>query len=73
MNRTLDEALLAAHDREDGPALIQLYEQAANEAGDEQASGFFLTHAYVFALECGDARADTLRRRLAKMGRETLT
>lgn len=69
---TLDTALLAAHDSGDLSALVGLYEMAATEANAADASGFYLTHAYVFALELGDARADDLRRRLAAMGRETL-
>ena len=36
----------------------------------EQATGFFLTHAYVYALEAGDARADQLRRALVRLGRD---
>ncbi|PWL36035.1 hypothetical protein [Marivita sp. XM-24bin2] len=69
---TLDTALLAAHEAGDLNTLIGLYEQAATEAKAVDASGFYLTHAYVFALELGDSRADHLRRKLAEMGRETV-
>lgn len=71
MTSALDAALLAAHEARDLPALIGLYAEAADAAETETARGFYLTHAYVFALEHGDARAAELRRRLAGMGRET--
>jgi hypothetical protein len=66
----LDARLLAAHGRGDPRALIALYAEAADAAGDADARGFFLTQALVFALETGDARARDLRRRLAAEGRE---
>lgn len=50
--------------------LIPLYERAAREAAGEVQRGFFLTHAYVHALETGDARAEALRAELCAMGRE---
>lgn len=67
----LDAQLLAAHDAGDSGRLIDLYTQAASEAVLETAQGFYLTHAYVFALETGDPRADMLRQTLVEMGRET--
>jgi hypothetical protein len=67
----LEASLLAAHAAEDNPSLSRLYTQAADEAGDADARAFFLTHAYVFALEAGLAEAPALRRRLIEMGRET--
>ncbi|MEM9576712.1 MAG: hypothetical protein AAF999_06830 [Pseudomonadota bacterium] len=67
----LDAALLAAHEAQDAGLLIRLYQQAAAQTSDPDAAGFYLTHAYVFALEAGDARADALRQRLIEMGRET--
>ncbi|MEM7724705.1 MAG: hypothetical protein AAF376_20450 [Pseudomonadota bacterium] len=63
----LDAALLAAHAAGDRAALISLYAQAA-EASDGEASAFYLTHAYVFALEAGDGRASSLKDRLVAMG-----
>lgn len=67
MDRTaLDTALLAAHDAGDRGALISLYALAAE--GDGTGAAFYLTHAYVFALEAGDPRAMTLRARLLAMG-----
>ena len=66
---SLDARLLSAHGRDDRRALVALYEEAADEAENETARGFYLTHAFVFALELGDSRADTLRARLHDMGR----
>ncbi|PTX55936.1 hypothetical protein C8N43_0585 [Litoreibacter ponti] len=66
---SLDAELLAAHARDDRPALIALYERAADEAETEVAAGFYLTHAYVFALEAGDTRSKALATRLRAMGR----
>ena len=43
---------------------------AADQAGDLDTECFFLTQAYVFALQTGDAGADELHRRLAVHGRE---
>lgn len=65
----LETALLAAHEAEDATALVTLYTLAAETATQDEATGFFLTHALVFALEAGDARAPDLRSRLAAMGR----
>ncbi len=70
MNR-LHAQLLAAHEAGDHAALIALYTQAAAEACDLDTACFFLTHAYVFALEQGDARAASLRAQLVTHGRET--
>ena len=66
----LDARLLAAHAAQDRLALIELYEAAAQAANDDTARGFYLTHAYVFALEAGDPRAENLRAELVNMGRE---
>lgn len=66
----LEAALLAAHEAGDQAALVTLYARAADSAGSDAAAAFFLTHAYVYALEAGDARAGALRARLVAMGRE---
>lgn len=66
-----DDDLLAAHACGDTGALITLYTQAAEAAADVDTACFFLTHAHVFALELGDARAADLRARLVAHGRET--
>jgi hypothetical protein len=68
---TLDTQMLAAHAAADTPALIGLYAQAADVAADVDSACFYLTHAFVFALEVGDARAQALRARLVHYGRET--
>ncbi len=65
----LDARLLAAHARSDLPALVTLYTEAADTAGVINAEMFYLTHALVFALDLGDARADSLRARLQAAGR----
>ena len=66
----LDAALIAAHEADDRPLLVQLYTRAADQAGDVDTECFFLTQAYVFALQTGDAGADELHRRLKANGRE---
>ena len=66
----LDAALIEAHAAGERAALVRLYAKAADEADTAQAQGFFLTHAYVFALEAGLPEADALRARLQSMGRE---
>ncbi|MGR3636358.1 MAG: hypothetical protein ACU0BK_10595 [Shimia sp.] len=70
MSDPLDQRLLAAHAAGDAPTLVALYCQAAETAATDEARGFFLTHAYVFALEIGDARAPDLRQELSEMGRD---
>lgn len=66
----LDARLLDAHARDDRRALIALYAEAGRRAPGEEARGFYLTHAYVFALEAGDPRAAELHATLVAMGRE---
>jgi len=69
----LDQALLAAHDSGDFPELVRLYRLAGETAlrgGDADAGCFYLTHAYVYALDCGDDAADELKALLVAHGRE---
>lgn len=66
----LDQRLLAAHERDDKPALIALYAEAAQNAKTSDAAGFYMTHAFVFALETGDPRSVQLRQWLVDQGRE---
>ncbi|MEL6837653.1 MAG: hypothetical protein AAFP85_00085 [Pseudomonadota bacterium] len=66
---TLDEALLDAHARGDQSALVTLYTRAAEKAEDGDAACFFLTQAYVLALEAGNAATPTLYARLKAHGR----
>ena len=70
----LDARLLSAHAAGDGAALAALYAEAGDLmacGGDADAAGFYLTHAYVFALEAGLCVAEDLRLRLVAMGRES--
>lgn len=66
----LDAQLLAAHDTNDIAVLVDLYIQAADQSDDVNAACFYLTHAYVFALELGSYKAVNLRDRLVTHGRE---
>ncbi|WP_057466150.1 hypothetical protein [Pseudovibrio sp. POLY-S9] len=69
---TLDRELLDAHAKEDRDALIRLYTEAGNQsetAGNTDAAWFYLTHAFVFALEAGSPDAPHLNARLAEQGR----
>ena len=65
----LQSRLLAAHARDDRPALVELYTEAADAAADVDAVCFFLTHAYIFALEVDDASVESLYQRLRAEGR----
>ena len=67
----LDAALLEAHAADDGVKLATLYTEAADLAegtGDIEAACFYMTHAYVFALEAGLPTAGALNKRLAEHG-----
>ncbi len=69
----LEQRLLEAHGRDDPTELSALYAEAADlkEAeGDVEATCFYLTHAFVFALQAGDDTADALQERLWRFGRE---
>ena len=68
----LDRALRAAHAKGDLAALARLYTEAADAAearADPDAAGFYLTHAFVFALEAGAPEAQSLNQRLVAQGR----
>lgn len=74
MDTDLHSALLRAHANGDDTSLIALYSQAGDAANDRQdidAACFFWTHAYVFALAKGDARAAELHALLKSHGRES--
>lgn len=66
---TLDDRLLAAHATGDLRALVTLYAEAADAANDLDAACFYLTQAYIFALDTGDAAAGALAARLREAGR----
>ena len=65
----LNTRLLAAHDAGDNDTLVTLYTAAADQSRDIDAECFFLTHAYVFALELGHPDTPTLKSRLKHHGR----
>ena len=71
MRDDLDARLLAAHAADDRAALIALYQEASEAADTPVARNFYLTHAYVFALEAGAPEAADLRARLVAYGAET--
>ncbi|MEP0940728.1 MAG: hypothetical protein ABJH63_13315 [Rhizobiaceae bacterium] len=69
----LDGQLLQAHAEGDLRQLVALYTLAANQKetdGDIEATCFFLTHAFIFALESGAPQTRALNRRLVAYGRE---
>lgn len=66
----LEARLLSAHAARDHRALVDLYREAAETANDAEAAGFYLTHAYVFALEQNHPATPDLRARLVAEGRE---
>lgn len=66
----LDARMIAAHKAKDQAALIRLYTEAADATNDLDAECFFLTHAFIFALEAGAPQAPELRARLIAQGRE---
>ena len=72
MDDRLQDALLSAHAADDRAALVSLYLEAADlaESGqDIEKACFFLTHAWIFALETDHDLAGSLRDRLCRHGR----
>jgi len=65
----LNARLLAAHAAGDKHTLVDLYAEAANTAPDTDTACFFLTQAYVFALEIAHPATAGLKAELAKHGR----
>ncbi len=69
----LDKALIAAHEMGDHGEMVQLYRQAGAfmlAQGQVDAGCFFLTQAYVFALEVGAVEAAEIHQILVTHGRE---
>lgn len=69
----LNAALIKAHEAHDRPQLIALYQAAGDaheQAGNIDAACFYLTHAFVFALEEGADEAIMLSQKLAAYGRD---
>lgn len=65
----LQDRLLEAHAKDDRGELVSLYTEAADKAQNTDAACFYLTHAYIFALETGDEAATPLFSRLKAHGR----
>jgi hypothetical protein len=69
----LEAQLLDAHVARDHRKLVELYTLAADQKEAEQdveATCFFLTHAFIFALESGHKTVSQLNQRLVAYGRE---
>ncbi len=66
---SLQDRLLAAHARDDRATLVALYTEAADASSDIDTACFYLTHAYIFALEAGDPATDPIYQRLKAQGR----
>jgi len=69
----LDQRLFAAHATGDAAALAALYTQAADlaeAAMETDRACFYLTHAWVFALDAGLGEARCIHRRLIRHGRD---
>ena len=65
----LQDRLLAAHACDDRSALVALYAEAADVAETTDAACFYLTQAYIYALEKGDPGTKALYQRLKRLGR----
>ncbi|MGB7205009.1 MAG: hypothetical protein WBD37_06020 [Anderseniella sp.] len=72
--KDLQAAMLAAHEAENLLQLPPLYLEAAilrESQGDVDAACFFFTHAYVYALDCGDQHiASQAQEKLKSYGRD---
>ena len=69
----LNAAVLAAHKDGDSAKLVGLYSLAGNlmvEFGRVEEGCFFLTQAYVYALELGLPAADSIQATLVSLGRD---
>ncbi len=70
----LQRDMLMAHEADDKSSLPVLYLEAAQMRagqGDVDAACFFYTHAYVYALDCGDNEIAALAQaRLRDHGRD---
>ena len=69
----LDAAMLAAHESNDLEQLVAFYQKAGLSriaTNDVDAGCFYLTHAYIFALEAGMSQAKEIHRTLVAYGRE---
>jgi hypothetical protein len=71
MSQDLNQRLLDAHARHDRAALVQLYKDASDHSNSEDAKYFYLTHAYIFALDSGHPLTSELHALLKTAGRES--
>ena len=72
MSESLNAALLDAHASQDNTLISSAYLEAADAAeidGDVERACFFLTHAWIYALEAGLPMAVTCHARLSALGR----
>ena len=67
---TLDRAILAAHAGRDTPRLASLYARAARACQGRNDEAFWLTQAYILALDAGCDDATALHERLVALGAE---
>ena len=68
----LEARLQAAHATNDQAELVMHYSKAADLACEDKAfdeAAFFLTHAWIFALESGHEMSERLADRLRAMGK----
>lgn len=68
----LEARLQAAHVANDQAELVMFYSKAADlahESGACEKAAFFLTHAWIFALESGHEKSNHLADRLRAMGK----
>ena len=72
-DKDLEAQILKAHAAGDLTALVEGYVRAAEGALDSDQAGFFLTQAFIFALEAGDPRANDIKAQLVVQGREVET
>ena len=66
----LNDVIIKAHNEGDNWNLVSLYTQAANKANSPDLKSFFLTQAYVFALEQDHPAQWRLKSRLVAFGHE---
>ena len=73
MIKNINQQILSAHADGNHHQLVRLYTSAADqfeENGDIESACFFLTCAYVFALETGSSLGEKIKSRLVFHGRE---
>lgn len=69
-NARFEAALHHGQQTGDWAQVIAQYVEVAEAETTRQGAAFYLTHAYVHALEAGDPAAKTLRARLIALGAE---